>query len=142
MAELRHRFNPATPPTTDDTAAEVVVGKKGKNNDAVEKKAVAATSSSDIQPEILPFKRRSKRRNGFIFGLGGIFGVLLAVFFANQNEVISLDALLDLNLDALIDVIPAGIVKDAKEFSVSPVYHLDRIGLSVVIAKGEGHREL
>lgn len=65
-----------------------------------------------------PAKRRSKRRNGFIFTLGGIFGVFLALFFANQNEVISLDALTDLNLDALIDVIPAGILNDAKEFSV------------------------
>lgn len=44
--------------------------------------------------------------------------MFLAVFFANQNEVISLDALTDLNLDALIDVIPAGILNDAKEFSV------------------------
>ncbi|KAJ9297789.1 hypothetical protein DTO271G3_4010 [Paecilomyces variotii] len=62
-------------------------------------------------------KPKSKRRNGFIFLLGGIFGIFVAVFFANQNEVISLDSLMDLNLDALVDVIPQGIVKDFREFS-------------------------
>ena len=61
---------------------------------------------------------RSKRRNGFIFVLGGIFGIFIALFFANQQEVISLESLLDLNLDSLIDAIPQGIVRDAKEFSV------------------------
>jgi phospholipid:diacylglycerol acyltransferase len=42
----------------------------------------------------------------------------VALFFANQHEVISLDALMDLNLESLIDVVPAGLVRDAKEFSV------------------------
>ena len=68
--------------------------------------------------EVPVFKKRSKRRNGFIFGLGGLFGVFIALFFANHNEVISFDALMDLNLDSLIDVIPAGMVRDAKEFTV------------------------
>lgn len=68
--------------------------------------------------EVPVFKRRSKRRNGFIFGLGGLFGVFVALFFANHNEVISFDALMDLNLDSLIDVIPAAMVRDAKEFTV------------------------
>lgn len=63
-------------------------------------------------------KPRSKRRNGLIFVLGGIFGIFVALFFANQNEVISLDSLMDLNLDSLVDVIPQGIVKDIREFSV------------------------
>lgn len=67
---------------------------------------------------INPPPRRSKRRNGLIFILGGLFGVLVAVFFANQQEVISLESLLDLNLDSLIDAIPQGIVRDAREFSV------------------------
>lgn len=64
---------------------------------------------------------RSKRRNGLIFALGGLFGIFIALFFANQQEVISLDSLMDLNLDALIDVIPQGIVKDAREFSVRTI---------------------
>lgn len=62
--------------------------------------------------------RRSKRRNGLIFVLGGLFGIFFALFFANQQEVISLDSLMDLNLDSLIDAMPQGIVSDVKEFSV------------------------
>ena len=61
---------------------------------------------------------RGKRRNSFVFLLGGLFGIFIALFFANQNEVISLDALMDLNLDSLIDVIPTGILSDAREFTV------------------------
>lgn len=67
----------------------------------------------------LVIRPRSKRRNGLIFVLGGLFGIFIALFFANQQEVISLDSLTDLNLESLIDVIPQGIMRDAKEFSVS-----------------------
>lgn len=63
-------------------------------------------------------RKKSKRRNGLIFGLGGLFGVIVAAFFANQNDVISLEGLMDLNLDSLLDVIPAGIIRDAKELTV------------------------
>lgn len=66
----------------------------------------------------LVIRPRSKRRNGLIFVLGGLFGIFVALFFANQQEVISLDSLMDLNLDTLLDVIPQGIVRDVREFSV------------------------
>lgn len=80
----------------------------------------SSNSSPVPEPDYKKYvpKPRSKRRNGLIFALGGIFGIFVALFFANQQEVISLDSLMDLNLDALIDVIPQGIVKDAREFSV------------------------
>ncbi|KAJ5141417.1 hypothetical protein N7526_002412 [Penicillium atrosanguineum] len=65
----------------------------------------------------LVIRPRSKRRNGFIFVLGGLFGIFIALFFANQQEVISLESLLDLNLDSLIDAIPQGIISDAKQFT-------------------------
>ena len=63
-------------------------------------------------------KKRSRRRNGFIFGLGGLFGILVAAFFANQHDVINFEGLMDLNLDSLVDVIPAGVVKDARDITV------------------------
>lgn len=66
----------------------------------------------------LVIRPRSKRRNGLIFVLGGLFGIFIALFFANQQEVISLDSLMDLNLDSLMDAIPQGIVRDVMEFSV------------------------
>lgn len=63
-------------------------------------------------------RKKSKRRIWLIFGLGGLFGVIVAAFFVKQSDVINLDGLMDLNLDSLLDVIPAGIIKDAKELTV------------------------
>lgn len=63
-------------------------------------------------------RKGRKRRNGIIFGLGGLFGLVVAALFANHTDVISLESLMDLNLDSLRDVIPAGIIRDAKELTV------------------------
>ena len=62
--------------------------------------------------------KRSKRWQFSIFGLGGLFGLVVAAFFANQHDVINLEGLVDFNMDSLLDVIPAGIVKDAKDITV------------------------
>ena len=62
--------------------------------------------------------KKSKRKSWLIFGLGGLFGLVVAVFFANQHDVIKLEGLLDVHLDSLMDAIPAGIVRDAKDLSV------------------------
>ena len=73
--------------------------------------------------------KKSKRKSWLIFGLGGLFGLVVAVFFANQQEVIKLEGLLDVNLDSLMDVIPAGIVRDAKDLSVRILTSRDRTAL-------------
>ncbi|KAI9373715.1 phospholipid:diacylglycerol acyltransferase [Aspergillus egyptiacus] len=90
------------------------------------------TTPADLSPETTPSptavkpplkkkesflrKPKSKRRNGLIFLLGGIFGLLCAVFFANQQEI-SLDSLMDLNLETLMDVIPQSIMREARDFT-------------------------
>jgi phospholipid:diacylglycerol acyltransferase len=61
----------------------------------------------------------SKRRTAWIFGLGGIFGIVVAVLFVGHNEMIDLVGLQDFNLDSILDVLPAGILRDAKELQVS-----------------------
>ena len=68
-------------------------------------------------------KSRSKHGKGikkrYIFGLGGIFGLLLAGFFAaNEADVFDLSQLQHMNLDSIIDVLPAGLIKDAHELQV------------------------
>lgn len=68
-------------------------------------------------------KPRGKRRHSFVFLLGGLFGIFVALFFANHNEVISLDSLMDLNIDSLIDAMPSAILRDAKEFTVGYFSH-------------------
>lgn len=62
--------------------------------------------------------KRSKRWQFSLFGLGGLFGLVVAAFFANQHDVINLEGLVDFNMESLLDVIPAGIVKDAKDITV------------------------
>ena len=66
--------------------------------------------------------RWSKRRQGLLFGLGGLFGLVLAALFANHHDVISLEGLLDVNLESLLDVIPVGIVNDAKDLTVRSTF--------------------
>ena len=58
------------------------------------------------------------RNNTLVFGLGGLFGLVLAGFFAQQQEILNFDALLDMNLAGITDVIPAGILKDARDLTV------------------------
>ena len=60
----------------------------------------------------------TKRRNAWIFGLGGLFGILLAGFFASSNEILDITALKDYNLDSLLDVLPAGLIQDARDLQV------------------------
>lgn len=59
-----------------------------------------------------------KRRNGLIFFLGGLFGILAAGFFAKENNLIDFPELSELSMDTLFDVLPAGLVKDARDLSV------------------------
>jgi len=59
-----------------------------------------------------------KRRTGFIFFLGGLFGIVIAGFFAQQNDLIDFPEFGDLNLESLMDVLPAGFLQDAKELKV------------------------
>jgi hypothetical protein len=48
-------------------------------------------------------------------------GIIIALFFANKQEVINLEGLIDFNLDSFLDVIPVGIVKDAKDITVRSI---------------------
>ncbi|KAI5301829.1 hypothetical protein KEM56_001312 [Ascosphaera pollenicola] len=61
---------------------------------------------------------RIKKRHWLIFALGGLLGVLIAVFFADQNEVISLENVLDFpDISSLADVLPASILTDLRQFT-------------------------
>lgn len=58
--------------------------------------------------------RKSRSRSTFIFVLGGLFGLLLAAFFASQTKVAN-DFLQDLSFDAFVDKLPAGMVNEARD---------------------------
>lgn len=107
MSGLRHRIFGSSP----------LVSNEGSPNDS-EHRVVSVAKLNQLDEQTKKQVRTSKGRNGLIFGLGGIFGLALAAFFAQQHSVIDLDGLLDLNLDSLLDVIPAGIIKDARDLTV------------------------
>lgn len=124
MSDLRRRAV-KEPPRDENNNDETnqPETKKQKSQKKHHKSESHEDDKKSISSPIVRFKRyianpRGKRRNSFVFLLGGLFGIFIALFFANQNEVISLDALMDLNLDSLIDVIPTGILSDAREFTV------------------------
>lgn len=63
-----------------------------------------------------------KRKSGLVFFLGGIFGILVAGFFAQKNDLFELpgfaDLIADLNIDSLMEVLPAGFLQEAREIKV------------------------
>jgi len=65
-----------------------------------------------------------KRRNAWVFGLGGLFGLLVAGFFAQSNDMIDLSHLADVNLDSLADILPAGLMHEARAMQVNDLRFL------------------
>jgi phospholipid:diacylglycerol acyltransferase len=65
-------------------------------------------------------QKAHKRRNGFVFFLGGLFGLVVAGFFAQRNDLLDLPEFRELSMDSLMDVLPAGFVRDARDLAVCP----------------------
>lgn len=104
---------------------------------AASEDAKAAPAESSGNPEELTLVPKSavhkhtkhhnpkgrKRRGGFVFFLGGIFGILVAGFFAQKNDLFEMpefaDLISDLNIDSLMEVLPAGFLQEARELKVS-----------------------
>jgi len=79
------------------------------------------------QLHTLKKKGKSKRKNAWIFGLGGVFGLVLAGFFASSNEMIDLKSLEGMNLDSIFDALPSSFVKSAQELQVRRSPHSNRL---------------
>jgi hypothetical protein len=62
--------------------------------------------------------QHKKRRNVWIFGLGGLFGLLLAGFFASNNDMIDLSSLEGVNLESIMEALPDNFVKSAQQLQV------------------------
>lgn len=63
-----------------------------------------------------------KKRNAWVFGLGSLFGLFLAGYFASSNgsldKLVTMAGLEDLNLDTVLDVLPAGLIRDVRDLQV------------------------
>jgi phospholipid:diacylglycerol acyltransferase len=66
--------------------------------------------------------KHGKRRNAWVFGLGGIFGLLLAGFFASSNDMIDLSGLESLNIESIMEALPDNFVKSAQQLQVRRFY--------------------
>jgi phospholipid:diacylglycerol acyltransferase len=62
--------------------------------------------------------KSGKKRNGFVFFLGGLFGIIAAGFFAQKSDLIEFPEFGDLSMDSIMDVLPAGFVRDARDLAV------------------------
>ncbi|KAI5295963.1 Protein kinase C-like 1 [Ascosphaera acerosa] len=84
---------------------------------------VGAATSTTTKHTAVPRTGRIKKRHWAIFSLGGLLGVLLAIFFVDNNAVSllpNLDVMLDLpDLSALTDVLPANMLTDLRQFTSS-----------------------
>lgn len=114
MSELRRRIfgtsGDATPTSTPDESREgTPIGDKDYRIVPVKKLDNLTTSKKS---------KGTKRRNVWVFGLGGLFGLVLAGFFASSNEFMDLVSMKDLNLDSIFDVLPAGLINDARDLQV------------------------
>lgn len=93
--------------------------RKQHKTSAAEPKLPAVPQSLKLQEE-LPIvaedstKRVKKRSYTLVFIVGGIVGLLVAILFANNQDIV----IGDFQLSALVDVIPAGILKEATDISV------------------------
>jgi hypothetical protein len=105
MASLRQRGN-------DNSKASK---KRAESPTKVEEARLAPASRtrSDANKS-----RTRKRRNGFIFFLGGIFGLLAAGFFAQRSDLLEFPELRELSMESLIEVLPAGFVSEARDLVV------------------------
>lgn len=109
MSTLRRRLL-GDPSSSAEPSREPSPSGKGEPVTLVSSSKLAELKSGTRYP--------SKRRQWWLFVLGGLFGLTVAAFFANHHDVINLEGLVDFNLDNLIDVLPAGVIRDAKDITV------------------------
>lgn len=113
MSELRRRLgrlfeDTPSPDTSRDSSPAPDRGE--------EVKIISKQKLEKLEQKVTKGKG-SRRRSTVWFFLGGLIGLIAALFLAESQDVIKLEGLLDVNLDSLMDVIPAGIVREVKDLS-------------------------
>ncbi|KAH7080700.1 Lecithin:cholesterol acyltransferase-domain-containing protein [Paraphoma chrysanthemicola] len=109
MSFLRRRFG-GTP-----TEADSPIESREPTPDPDNKRPSNLRVITAEQLHTLKKRGKSKRKNAWIFVLGGVFGLVLAGFFASSNEMIDLKSLENMNLDSILDALPASFVNNAQQ---------------------------
>ncbi|KAK5124566.1 hypothetical protein LTR85_001783 [Meristemomyces frigidus] len=115
MSDLRRRiFGVGTPESTPAASRDSSPAPGPRDGGAEDYKVISAKKLEQLTKKVRKPGRR--RRNAWVFGLGGLFGVFVAGLFASNNG--GLDGLVDmagwsdLSLDSILDVLPTGLVRD------------------------------
>lgn len=126
MSDLRRRIfgvgdTPDSTPSISREASPAPGTEDGGH--AGEYKVVPKEAVEKLKKEVKSVRRSGKkRRNAWMFALGGLFGVILAGFFASSNGgldgLIEMAGISDMNLDSVLDVLPAGLIKDVQDLQV------------------------
>ena len=130
MSELRRRIfgrsgTPDSAETSPATSREHSPAPDHKGKDGAEYKVVPRAKLERLKSDLKVYKGSSKgkkRRQAWIFTLGGIFGILAAGFFATSNggldQLVQFAGIQDMNLDSILDILPRGVIKDVQELQV------------------------
>ena len=114
MSSLRQRF----PGNTSSSQP------REESPEKAEEVRLAPVSKIITDDDASTFKhyKSRKRRNGVIFFLGGLVGIVAAGLFAKQSDLVNFPELGELSMDSILDVLPAGFVKDANEMVVRGLF--------------------
>ena len=122
MSTLRRRIfgagnDDSSPDSSRDSSPHPVAPKEA-GGDAY--RIVPKEKLEKLKSQVKP--RGGKKRNAWIFGLGGLFGLLAAGFFAGSNggidKLITMAGLEEMNLDSVLDVLPTGLIRDIRDLQV------------------------
>ena len=133
MSDLRRRiFGVGTPDSTPSTSRDASPA-PGGDKVGPEYQVIPKEKLEKLRQDVKHIKRKgTKRRNAWIFALGGAFGIFLAGFFASTNgnleRLVDMAGIRDLNV---MDVLPAGLIRDVQDLQVcDPLYSALRFFLS------------
>ena len=111
MSELRRRIGRAITGTPSPSASREQTPEPGEDVKLISIKKL---------DKLTKRTKHTKRKSSFIFALGGLLGLLVAGFFASQTDVVKLEGLFgDVSLESIMDVLPAGVVREAKDITKS-----------------------
>ena len=117
MNVLRRRFGGDSSSSAESSAEQTRESSPASPHDSgVSELRLVTKQHLDGITTIARKKTGGKRRLAWYFSLGGLFGIFVAAFFVGNTDLLDLAALVDLNLESLLDVLPRGIVDEAKEF--------------------------
>ena len=130
MSELRRRIfgrsgTPDSADTSPTTSREASPAPDQRGKDGAEYKIVPRQKLERLRSDLKVFKGKSKgtkRRNAWIFVLGGIFGIFVAGFFATSNgsldQLVQFTGMKEMSLDSIMDILPSGVIRDVQELQV------------------------